>query len=304
MAMAAPAPRTSTKLQVPHPVAPDCPITGVLERLDGNAGPTHAQGRPIALILHGAMGHKDYLFLRRLAQRLPMDSFRFDFRGNHETPGSMSYARFENDVEDLDAVAKFLEGRGYVVTAVVGHSRGSIVGQKWVCVARATEARHVTTFVNASGRYRMEKILESSRYQALWKAGFEKDGYADWTATVARKPFTVRVYPHDIEEFTKWDTSYIWDEFPANIHVLTIHGLSDETVPPYDAIIYARALGTRSPGTHTLHMLEGAGADHNYTGRQDEIVACILDWWEMQARGEISTSGVWMAGVKVQKNKL
>ena len=32
----------------------------------------------------------------------------------------------------------------------------------------------------------------------------------------------------------------------------------------YDAIIYARAFGSRAPGTHALHLIEDA--DHNFTG--------------------------------------
>lgn len=32
----------------------------------------------------------------------------------------------------------------------------------------------------------------------------------------------------------------------------------------YDSIIYARALGGRPAGTHSLHLIEGA--DHNFVG--------------------------------------
>jgi len=95
--------------------------------------------------------------------------------------------------------------------------------------------------------------------------------------------------------FVKWDTSFVWDRFPPAVNVLTLHGLADQTVPSYDALIYARALGTRSPGTHTLHLVEDA--DHNFTGRQDEVVDTILEWWEAQ-RNDLKTSGVWMTGVR------
>ncbi|KAJ7505756.1 ectomycorrhiza-regulated esterase [Mycena galericulata] len=282
--------RTSTKLLIPHPLAPDCSITGVLEQV----GTGKTEGRKIALILHGAMGHKDYLFQRRLAQRLPQDSFRFDFRGNHETPGVWCYGSFQDDVDDLSVVVKYLESvYGYVIDLVVGHSRGSVVGMRWLCTA--PEARNVTTFINASGRYRMNKVLESAAI-TKWQEGFSVDGYYDWTTTVARKPVTVRVHPTDVDLFVSWDTSLVWDKFPANVHVLTIHGLSDKTVPPYDALIYARALGTRSPGTHTLHMLEDA--DHNFTGRQDEVVDYILEWWDLYKRGELKSSGLWNTGVR------
>jgi len=286
--------RSSTKMVIPHPTAPDCPITGILEQLSG-AG-TSTQGRPITLILHGAMGHKDYLFQRRLALKLPLDSFRFDFRGSHETPGIWGQGALEEDLEDLRVVARHLqEDMGYVVTAVVGHSRGSIVGMRWVCTA--PEARGVTTFVNASGRYRMEKILETAGSKAA-QEGFAARGYHDWTTTVARKPVTVRLVPSELERFVRFDTSLVWDRFPQGVHVLTVHGLADTTVPPYDAVIYARALGARSPGTHTLHLVDDA--DHNFTGRQDEIVGYILAWWDLQARGEIKSSGVWDTGVRTR----
>lgn len=102
--------RISTKLDIPQP-AENCTLVGVLERLEPNK-PTH--GRKIALVgpccasLHMTFrlrrrfcterwgenkpfhtpqddvdilcSHKDYLFQRRAALRLPLDSFRFDFR--------------------------------------------------------------------------------------------------------------------------------------------------------------------------------------------------------------------------------
>ncbi|KAJ7904807.1 ectomycorrhiza-regulated esterase [Mycena leptocephala] len=283
--------RLSTKVVIPHPSAPSCPITGVLEQLVPDKS---TQGREIALILHGTLGHKDYLFQRRLAQRLPQDSFRFDFRGNHESPGTWNQSAFVDDLEDLSAVAQYLLNvYGYVVTTVIGHSRGSIVGMRWLCTA--PEACNVTAFVNASGRYRMNKILESA-VAKKWREGFAVDGYYDWTTTVARKTVTARIQPADLDRFVSWDTSLVWDKFPANVHVLTLHGLSDNTVPPYDSIIYARALGSRSPGTHTLHMVEDA--DHNFTGRQDQVVDYIIEWWDLYERGELKSSGLWMTGVR------
>ena len=49
------------------------------------------------------------------------------------------------------------------------------------------------------------------------------------------------------------------------------------------------------PGTHTLHLMEDA--DHNFTGRQDEVVASILEWWALRQLREIKT-GVWLAGTR------
>ena len=67
-----------------------------------------------------------------------------------------------------------------------------------------------------------------------------------------------------MHDFAAIDTSVVWSKFPPNTDALTIHGLADQVVPVFDATIYARALGARSPGSHSLHLVEDA--DHNLTG--------------------------------------
>jgi hypothetical protein len=39
-------------------------------------------------------------------------------------------------------------------------------------------------------------------------------------------------------------------------------------------------------------------ADHNFTGRQDDVVDAILQWWEQRERGEISKIGIWVGDIK------
>ncbi|KAG1869037.1 ectomycorrhiza-regulated esterase [Suillus subalutaceus] len=248
--------RKSTKLRIPH-AQDDCELVGILEQL---APEESTQGRKIALILHGTMGHKDYLFQKRLALRFPMDSFRFDFRGNHESGGQRT--------QDLVTVVSYLRNTyGYEIDVVVGHSRGSVVGMYWLCTSE--EGRHARAMVNVSGRYRMHA------YKEQWDA----KGY----------------YERTITEFSRWNSAIVWDKFPGQIHVLTMHGLVDKTVPTYDAIIYSRALGARTPGTHNLHLIEEA--DHNFTNRQDEVVDCILEWWDALNQGRLKT-GILMTGVR------
>ncbi|THU96669.1 alpha/beta-hydrolase [Dendrothele bispora CBS 962.96] len=299
--------RVSTKLYIPHPSDPTCSIAGVLEQLTSTAvtdSDAKATKR-IALILHGAGGHKDYLYQKRLAQRLPLDSFRFDFRGNHETPGVWRQGGFAGDVVDLRAVVDYLSiNYGYKVDLVVGHSRGSIVAFKWICTTE--EGRNISAFVNASGRYRMRKLLDAPGVN-VWQENILKQGYHLWTPIVARKQVSVQITGEDLDTFVNWDTSYVWDQFPSSIDVLTIHGLKDQLVSPYDGVIYARALNPRSPGTHNLHLMEDA--DHNFTGRQDEVVDTILEWWDKQQERSITNggdgngqgslkTGVWLSGIR------
>lgn len=58
-------------------------------------------------------------------------------------------------MEDLQAVVDHLKDEfGYVVDLVIGHSRGSIVGFRWI--ATSEDGKKAAAFVNVSGRYRME----------------------------------------------------------------------------------------------------------------------------------------------------
>jgi len=105
----------------------------------------------------------------------------------------------------------------------------------------------------------------------------------------------VQITPEELSKFANWDTSFVWDQFPSATDVLTLHGLQDKTVPPYDALIYACALSSRSPGTHTLHLMEGA--DHNFTGRRDEVVDAILHWWDVRHLGKARTR-IWVDEIR------
>ncbi|KAI0335937.1 alpha/beta-hydrolase [Cubamyces sp. BRFM 1775] len=279
----------TTKLAIPHPHVQDCAIAGILEQV---APEQPTQGRKIALILHGAMG-QDYLFQKRLALKLPLDSFRFDFRGNHETPGTWRFGRFHDDVLDLEVVVDYLTKEyGYVIDMLVGHSRGSVVSLLWMCKHRDGHAKNVRRYVNVAGRYRMEKVYDDLEQN---QAQLKSQGYVLRKAVVARKPFETKIYREDYDQFASVDTSIVWDQFPAHIDVLTLHGLKDAVVPPYDAFIYARIYGARSPGTHTLRYVEEA--DHNFTGMPEEVVEPVLEWLSQLDRGECK-AGVWHTGVK------
>ncbi|KAI0917028.1 hypothetical protein AcW1_007670 [Taiwanofungus camphoratus] len=219
--------KRTIKLFIPHPYEANCSIAGVLEQL---APDEPTQGRKIALILHGSMGHKDYLFQKRLGLRLPLDSYRLDFRGNHETPGRWRLGNMDDDVVDIQVAVEYLVKEfGYVVDLVVGHSRGSVAAMHWIC--KYPGGRNVRGCVNVSGRYRMYKSFDVMRKPEN-QAQLQSQGYYETKAIVARKPFVGRVTVEDHHEFASIDTSIVWDQFPATIDVLTLHGLKDIVVPP------------------------------------------------------------------------
>ncbi|THH17825.1 hypothetical protein EUX98_g9054 [Antrodiella citrinella] len=282
--------KQTTKLFIPVSNAVgDVVLCGVLEQLEPGV-PT--QGRKLALLLHGTMGHKDYLFLKRLALRLPMDSFRFDFRGSHESTGTFSFGGFLDEVQDLTAIVAYLTTHyGYEIDLLVAHSRGVVDAFRWMCTSE--EGKNVRGFVNVSGRYRMEKIYDNMT--PTERQQLDTQGFYISKAVVARKPIEIKVTEADYREFSSFDSSLVWEHFPNQTHVLTMHGLQDRTVPPFDASIYARALGARHPGTHNLFYVEEA--DHNFTGLSDFVVDTVLDWHRQLERGQLK-GGVWQTGIR------
>jgi len=274
---------TSERVSLVVPGKPEICLAGVLERVP-TSNETDA-GRPIALILHGTLGHKDYLYQKKLAQTLPLDSFRFDFRGNFESTGNFTTSNFADDLEDLKTVSDHLVGRGYVITLAIGHSRGSFMGFKWLC--STSRGRQLKGYVNVAGRYKMDRLLETNGPQmAAWK----EKGYYERHAVVARRKVVTRIYPEDFYGFTSWKNDFIWTECPSQTHILTIHGIQDQVVPVYDAIIWADATAHRNPGTHNLHLIEKG--DHNLVGAHEEVVQVILEWLKDLENGSL-TSGIW-----------
>jgi len=72
----------------------------------------------------------------------------------------------------------------------------------------------------------------------IWQADFAKQGYSTWNVTVAKRQISAKITPDDLQKFVDWDTSFVFEEFPCTTDVLTIHGLSDATVPPYVAFLF------------------------------------------------------------------
>ena len=75
-----------------------------------------------------------------------------------------------------------------------------------------------------------------------WAESFISQGFHIWTPTVARKILSIKIHPEDVEIFSKFDTSLVWDRFPQGTDVLTIHGLSDTQVPPFVYFHFAKGL--------------------------------------------------------------
>ncbi|PBK64065.1 ectomycorrhiza-regulated esterase [Armillaria solidipes] len=273
----------------PHPGEPTV-IHGILEQLEPEKS---TQGRKLALVLHGVGGHKDHLFLKQLASTLPIDSFRFDFRGYFESPGIWRQNKMEEDVLDLRIVTDYLKAHfGYQIDLVIGHSRGAVLAVRWLCTSE--DGKKVSGFVIVSATY----LSKSSKIalKNMADKGFHLLNRRTFTRT-----FKEKIYQEDFVDYATFDNSFVDHMFPQATDVLIIHGLKDKGVPVYNAVLYAKALSKRSPGTHSLHFMEHA--DHTYTGQHAEVVQTIVDWWDSHLKGRLWT-GIWMGPERNVKGKL
>ena len=176
--------------------------------------------KDIALVLHGLMAHKNQSYHRELANALPMDSFRFDFRGNGDTAGDWGMCNIAQDVEDLQAVVHHLRHQwGYRIELVIGHSRGSL--DSWVYLGRDERLRwdddtDVPFLVVVSGRWEMKKLLD--RYDD-YKESFDKDGVFKWKIKSAGKAKEYSVYPSDVGKMATFPIRAIVKRLPVRTDV-------------------------------------------------------------------------------------
>ena len=176
--------------------------------------------REIALILHGLMAHKNQSYHRELAAALPMDSFRFDFRGNGDTGGSWGMCNIAQDIQDIQAVVHHLRHQlGYRVELIVGHSRGSL--DAWAYLGRDERLRwdddvDVPYFVAVSGRWDMTRVMD--RYD-MYKRGFDKEGVFRWRTKSAGVQRGYPVYPTDLARMANFPIRSIVKRLSHNTDV-------------------------------------------------------------------------------------
>ncbi|CAD6922423.1 unnamed protein product [Tilletia controversa] len=248
--------------------------------------------KPLALILHGILAHKDQIYHKKLVAALEMDSFRFDFRANHESPGEWSMSSFDEDVKEMRAVISHLRTFfNYRVHVLVAHSRGAI--DVWTYLGeqerlrRAAQAGGKTQLedvdldipayvVSLGSRWRMERIYDRIK---IYEEGFRTEGFYRWKARVAGQDVEARITLAQVEEFCRYPIAAYVQDAPLESDYLLVMGTADKMVPTSDVGFYMNALTSRAgrrPGSVQMHLVEHA--DHNFVGHYDEVVETILSW--------------------------
>ncbi len=226
-----------------------------------------SKGKAQAVILaHGFAGHKSYCYLailaRQLAAVLGVYVFRFDFRGcgDSEDNNNPEVGRIiSQDIEDVNIVFTYLEGKDFEILAIAGHSRGVLAMFQWAS-QRALEQKSVPSLINCAGRYRTELILDkfNKPYSDLYKAAEDPKNRYDVSYFRFGKVTKIEIPFSETVDLARQDMTRLNEIIPRNVQILTIHGIEDKVVSPIDASMYANEFGDR----HTLKLIPHA--DHNY----------------------------------------
>ncbi|KAI8056600.1 tyrosine phosphatase family-domain-containing protein [Syncephalis plumigaleata] len=232
-------------------------ITGQV--LDGPAK------KRVIILCHGYQGHKNYLFLPKLARELPYDTFRFDFRGNGGSEGEFILDGFTGEINDLKCAVDYLINKHqYEVYGIIGHSRGAVAALSYA-VLHGDKVPHV---VNISARFDFSDTAPTNEQLDMLKENPLESSFTAGGRTVS---YTITA--RDAARIPLYDMSAVMSMSPR-VSVLTIHGTEDNVVPISNAVNFANLIPT-----HTLHLI--TGADHNYKGYFGQVSTVVTRYFDL-----------------------
>ncbi|XP_050124420.1 uncharacterized protein LOC126601715 isoform X2 [Malus sylvestris] len=230
-------------------------------------GILHETGsKELVVVCHGIHSSKERIPMVNIAAVLENDgisAFRFDFAGNGESEGFFQYGHYRREADDIRAVVQYFRGKDYVVTAVVGHSKGGNA-----VILYAAKYSDVHAVVNISGRFDLERGMEG-RLGKDFQQRIKQDGFID--VKNRRGTFQYRVTEESLIERLTTDMRAACQSINQNCWVLTVHGSNDKIVPFEDAFEFDKIIPN-----HKVSIVEGA--DHEYTLHQNELASIVLDF--------------------------
>ncbi|RKP15288.1 Alpha/Beta hydrolase protein, partial [Piptocephalis cylindrospora] len=226
----------------------------------------------VALILHGMLGHKDYLYQKTLAHALPIPSIRFDFGGNGDSGDRFIRSHLKDDITDVESVATWARNTGFQVSGVIGHSRGGGVAINWAIQHRPRDLQWI---VDLSGRYYLGPEASLINTDEINQA-LQNKGYHDRVYTARGRKVITRLTQADVAEFKTLPTSMDGLLQPFPYELLILHGSKDAIVDVKDSRRYHEVV----PGS-TLKVFPEV--DHNFTGNKSQVVQTILTWLDQKS---------------------
>ncbi|KAK8509085.1 hypothetical protein V6N11_049439 [Hibiscus sabdariffa] len=216
--------------------------------------------KEIVVLCHGFKSSKGDIVLVNIAAALEKEGisvFRLDFVGHGESEGSLLFADFDREVDDIRAVVQHFSGENRVVSAILGHSKGASLALLY-----ASKYHDIRVIVNVSGRCHLKRDLTEDFVEKI-----KKDGHID--IMNKKGNVDVRVTEQDLMNILTADMREACRKISKECRVLTVHGSADKINPVVDALAFAEVIRN-----HQLHIIEGA--DHRYTSHQTELTAAVV----------------------------
>lgn len=205
----------------------------------------------------------------RIAQGLASVGYTaltFDFAGCGDSGDSV--LTLEGQVSDLRAAIRFLRERGYRVSALHGHSLGSLI-----CLHCADE-QPTTMILTGAGTdamyYDWSQLYDDERLNHLKRTGILP------APVDAEHPSRTTVLVSDsmLKAFSQVDQEQLLR--PVTCPVLLVHGDDTTDKEEQQLLSHSRRALHFLPRGSRLHLLSGVG--HSLLGKMEELVEVEITW--------------------------
>ena len=219
---------------------------------------------PMVILMHGFMSNKKFHPIPMLATSLAEEgiaSIAFDFNAHGNSQGKFIDMTIANEIEDAEAVFKFVNSLPYVTkTAFIGHSQGGVIAgmlagmleneiNKPVCMVQLAPAAVLKD--DAIAGQCMGKKYDASNPPAYVNVMFHKLG---------------RKFILEAQKLNIYESSCNYTG-----KVCLIHGKLDKIVP----YSYSEKYNELYPNSE-LHLLDNES--HFMTGDKNKIVSMVVDF--------------------------
>ncbi len=246
------------RMEVLHIPSGDVEINGVAYLPQGK-GP-----HPVVVLLHGLPGNEKNLDLAHAIRRAGWGVITFNYRGSWGSPGNY---RFGQNLEDADAVLKFLHDTATVRAldinpdriVMAGHSMGG-----WVTVLTAAHHPELNGAILISAAD-IGLVGRSSRAQLIGLTQANMEALAGVTAESMADELMAGSARWRFES-----AAPMLGSFP--LLVMT----SDDGLAPHVAPLVATARAGGNTAVTTVH----AATDHSWSGSRVFLASTIITWLE------------------------
>jgi len=217
--------------------------------------------KDLVILAHGMFCGMDFSLLVKLCTNLSLhfNVLRFDFFGSGQSDGEWKYGGYEREAFCLQEMVRFARESGFIVKAVVGHSKG---GTALLYYGSTIDSENGPLLIPLAPR--VKAILKDRRLTEQQFNQLENEGYTYFTDANGKK---WKIDKESVEERKHLKTLEKCEII--KVPVCIIHGTRDGTCP------FAESESAKAKIHSSVELVPVEGANHSFVGKED-IVADII----------------------------